>query len=329
MMLVRSKWCLQLTALLLLIMLASGCGAGQNVQTNAQEGQSSSKESAEAATEAVRVIKHAMGTTEVKGTPQKVVTLYQGATDAVVQLGVKPVGAVEAWIEKPWYLYIRDKMDGVTNVGSETQPNLEEIIALKPDLIIGTKTRHEKIYEQLSAIAPTVIEEDHYHWKTTLHLSAEALNKVKEEKDFLAEWDKKVAGIKEKLGAESKAKVAIVDFRADHARLFYNTFPNLVLQEVGFSFPGKEGGSDFAKLTTKESIPQMNADLIFDMTSMDRDDGRVETRKEWTSHPLWSNLDAVKNNKVFPVNPATWTNGSGPKAAMIMLDDITTLFELK
>ena len=75
-------------------------------------------------------------------------------------LQVKPVGAVESIVEKPWYLYIREQMEGVTSVGAETQPNLEEIIALQPDLIIATKSRHEQIYDQLSAIAPTVVEED-------------------------------------------------------------------------------------------------------------------------------------------------------------------------
>ncbi len=34
-----------------------------------------------------------MGTTEIKGKPKRVVTLYQGATDVAVSLGVKPVGA--------------------------------------------------------------------------------------------------------------------------------------------------------------------------------------------------------------------------------------------
>ncbi|RIE00692.1 iron-siderophore ABC transporter substrate-binding protein, partial [Cohnella faecalis] len=31
--------------------------------------------------------------------------------------------------------------------------NVEAIVALKPDLIVATKVRHEKIYAQLEAIA--------------------------------------------------------------------------------------------------------------------------------------------------------------------------------
>ena len=48
-----------------------------------------------------------MGTTEIKGKPKRVVTLYQGATDVAVSLGVKPVGAVESWTQKPKFEYIK------------------------------------------------------------------------------------------------------------------------------------------------------------------------------------------------------------------------------
>ena len=326
-----------LATFLLLMFVIAGCASSEQggaanppKQEVAQEqAAAGNQEKQGTAEEQVRVVPHAMGSAEIKGTPQKVVTLYQSATDAALLLQVKPVGAVESIVEKPWYLYIREQMEGVTNVGAETQPNLEEIIALQPDLIIATKSRHEKIYDQLSAIAPTVVEEDHYHWKATLSLAAKALNKEEEEKAFMAEWDKKTATFKEKMGDQLNTQVSIVDFRADHTRIFYKTFPNLVLDDLGLSSAPDQNSDDFVKLTTKETIPQMDADVIFDMTSMDRDDGRVDTRKDWTSHQLWKNLRAVKNNRVYQVDPVIWTNGSGPIAAMKMVDDVYTYFEVK
>lgn len=312
----------------MMMILLIGCGTAEQGKSAALPKQEAAQETNGQAAEEqkVRVIEHALGKTEIKGTPQKVVTLYQAATDSVVQLGVKPVGAVESWVEQPWYLYIRDQMSGTVNVGLESQPNLEQLITLEPDLIIATKSRHEKIYEQLSAIAPTVVDEDHYHWKSAYSLAAEALNKNEEKEKFMTAWDQKTSYFKEKMGDRLNIKVTIVDFRADHARIFYNTFPNLVLKDAGFTFPD---GEDTLKLSSKETIPELDADIIFDMTSLDRDDGRVDTRNEWTSHPLWESLDAVKNNKVFPVDPVIWTNGSGPIAAMKMLEDLYTFFEIK
>ncbi|MFB9279341.1 ABC transporter substrate-binding protein [Cohnella cellulosilytica] len=338
---------LLLLAAAMLIALLAGCGGKENegassppAQTQ-QESQAapseaapseeaSSQPSEAAGNEEVRVIEHAMGKTEVKGTPVRVATLFQGATDAALALGVKPVGAVEAWIEQPWYNYIRDKMEGAANLGSENQPDLEQLIALKPDVIVASKTRHEKIYEQLSAIAPTVMTEEVHIWKDSLSLTAAALNKQDEEAKFLEDWNAKVVEFKEKMGDKLKLEAGIVDFRVDHARIVYTGFSALVLDELGIARPASQQGEEWGiQLTSKENIPQMDADLIFDQTSTSRDDGRLDLRKEWNEHPLWQNLRAVKNNRVFEVDTAIWNNGSGPLAALGMLEDLYEFYELK
>ncbi|MOA39540.1 putative siderophore-binding lipoprotein YfiY precursor [compost metagenome] len=131
------------------------------------------------------------------------------------------------------------------------------------------------------------------------------------------------------MGDKLKTEVAIVDFRTDHARIVYTGFSALVLDELGINRPMNQKGEEWGiKLVSKENIPQMDADVIFDQTSTSRDDGRMDLRKEWTEHPLWQNLRAVKNNQVHAVDTATWNNGSGPIAATKMLEDLYTIFEL-
>lgn len=323
------SWATAMLMLLVVLMLAAcgsqtseGGSAGSGNASNSNAGSSNAGDAS--AQGETRNVEHAMGSTKIVGTPAKVVTLFQGATDASLQLGVKPVGAVESWIEQPWYNYIRDQMDGVTNLGSENQPNLEAIASLKPDVIVASKTRHEKIYDQLKAIAPTVMTEEVHIWKESLAITAAALNKQDKEKEFLQEWDRKVAEFKEKMGDRLKnTEVAVVDFRADHVRIVYTGFAALVLDELGIPRPDNQKGESWGvKLTTKENIPQMNADVIFDQTSLGRDDGRMDLRASWMSHPLWKNLRAVQNNKVFEVDTAVWNNGSGPIAAMLMVEDL-------
>lgn len=323
------SWAMAMLMLLVVLMLAAcgsqtsdGGSAGSGNASNSNAGSSNAGDAS--AQGETRTVEHAMGSTKIVGTPAKVVTLFQGATDASLQLGVKPVGAVESWIEQPWYNYIRDRMDGVTNLGSENQPNLEAIASLKPDVIVASKTRHEKIYDQLKAIAPTVMTEEVHIWKESLAITAAALNKQDKEKEFLQEWDRKVAEFKEKMGDRLKnTEVAVVDFRADHVRIVYTGFAALVLDELGIPRPDNQKGESWGvKLTTKENIPQMNADVIFDQTSLGRDDGRMDLRASWMSHPLWKNLRAVQNNKVFEVDTAVWNNGSGPIAAMLMVEDL-------
>ncbi|MDF9758907.1 ABC-type Fe3+-hydroxamate transport system substrate-binding protein [Peribacillus simplex] len=122
-------------------------------------------------------IEHAMGTTELKKTPKRVVVLTNEGTEALLALGIKPVGAVKSWLGDPWYDHIKDDMDGVEVVGVEQEVNLEKIASLKPDLIIGSKIRQEAVYDKLNAIAPTVFSETlRGDWKENFKLYAKALN---------------------------------------------------------------------------------------------------------------------------------------------------------
>ncbi|GAA5126205.1 hypothetical protein GCM10025762_53390 [Haloechinothrix salitolerans] len=126
-----------------LAVVLAGCGSGADTT--------------DAASSSVTV-EHAMGTAEVPCTPQRVVTLGQGQTDTTLALGVTPVGVVKPWTDD-WYDYLPDEVEEAKVLGTELEPDLEAIAALNPDVILGSKLRHEALYEQLSRIAPTVFSE--------------------------------------------------------------------------------------------------------------------------------------------------------------------------
>lgn len=278
-----------------------------------------------------RIIKHAMGETKIDGTPKRIVTLYQGATDTAVAMGIKPVGIVESWVEKPVYKYLRDDLEDVKQVGLETQPNLEEINKLNPDLIIASKMRHEDIYNLLSQIAPTVMEENVFRYRETVKLMGEALNKQSKAQTILKKWDQRVNDfnkrIKKKMQDDWPIKVSVLNFRADHARIYYSGYAGRILNELGFERPDKHKKDIWGvKLTSKESIPEMNSEAFF--IFMSDNEAVYNTYKEWTSHPLWKNLDAVKNDQVFEVDQVAWNMAGGIKSAHIMLDQLYDHFEL-
>lgn len=283
--------------------------------------------------EEVNIVEHAMGETEIEGTPQRIVTLYQGASDTAVALDVIPVGVVDSWVEQPMYEYLRDDLEDVKHVGLETQPNLEEIEKLNPDLIIASKLRHEKIYSKLSQIAPTVAHETVFEFKETTELMGEAMNREKEAKKIISNWNDRVADFKEKiknkLGDDWPMEVAILNFRADHARIYFTGFAGSILKELGFERPENQQQDKWGiKLTSKESIPEMNAEAFF--IFMSEDDQAVEkTFTEWTDHPLWENLDAVKEDQVFQVDQVIWNMGGGIISANLMLDQIYEHFDLE
>ncbi|WP_413059118.1 ABC transporter substrate-binding protein [Sporosarcina sp. 179-K 3D1 HS] len=314
-----------------LLVLATGCG-----KSSTDEEANSSDEPAnvtETGDDSEREITHAMGTTKIKGTPERIVTLYQGANDAAVEFGIKPVGIVESWLQQPVYDYLKEDLADVQIVGQETQPNLEEIAKLKPDLIIASKLRHEEVYEQLSAIAPTVAHETVFDFKGTVELMGQAMNQEEKANELIANWDDRVADFKmkieEKMGDQWPQHAAVLNFRADHARIYVTGFAGSILSELGFAGPKnlKDSNQDVLKLTDKESITEMNADVFY--LFMENDEAVKKTYEEWTSHPLWKNLDAVKSDQVYRVDEIIWNMGGGIKAANLMLDDIYERYELE
>lgn len=271
-------------------------------------------------------IEHAMGSTTLNEPPQRVVTLYQGATDAAVALGIEPVGVVDSWVEQPMYHYLRDQLADVPHVGLETQPNLEEIARLEPDLIIASKMRHEAVYSQLSQIAPTITHETVFRFKETLDLIARATGREEAAEAWHSDWNERVDAFRSAVQADENLdwpqEVALLNFRNDHARIYYSSFAGNILNELGFERPDNHKDDVWGvRLTSKESIPSMNADVFFIFMSED-DPTVMQNYEEWTAHPLWRQLDAVQQEQVYRVDEVDWNMGGGPIAAERMLDSV-------
>jgi iron complex transport system substrate-binding protein len=328
-------------AAIVLVLLATGCGSKANdggaSESPAAGGSSQAASKSPAASESpadgqTRLVKHAMGETEVPASPQRVVVLTNEGTEALLALGVKPVGAVKSWTGDPWYDHIKDKMEGVTVVGDESQPNLELIASLKPDLIIGNKMRQEKIYSQLSAIAPTIESETlRGEWKNNFKLYAEAIGKKEEGDKLVADFDARIEDFKSKAGDKLKETVSVIRFMAGKVRVYnQDTFTGIIFNQIGIARnPMTLNSKDaFAEEITKERLPETDSDRLFYFTYETGDGKATELEKEWTNDPLWKSLRAVKNGKVYRVDDATWNTAGGILAANKLLDDLYKIYEV-
>lgn len=336
---IEKKYTVSLFVVILsLVLFLAGCGdqiGKEQTEIQLKKGQNEKITDSEG----VREITHAMGTTSIQGNPKRIVTLYQGATDVAVALGVQPVGAVESWVEKPMYNYLKDELEGTSIVGEETQPNLEEIAKLKPDLIIASKLRHEKVYDQLSQIAPTVTHDTVFKFKETVELMGEAMNEEDKANQLLADWDNRVDDFKTKisakLGKEWPIKTSVLNFRADHSRIYITGYAGDILDELGFvrsesQQEEMEKGTVVLKLTDKEGIPSMNADVLFYFLSdPGQEDAVQKTYEDWTNHPLWKDLDAVQNDQVYQIDEVAWNMAGGIGSANLMLDQLYDHFDLE
>lgn len=306
---------------LVMVLFLSACGTTEEVDDSIGE-----------ATPSTIPIAHAMGTTDVPEHPTRIVTLTNEATEAVLSMGITPVGATQGFSGDPWYNHLSDALKDTENVGTESEVNLETIAALKPDLIIGTKMRQEKVYDQLSAIAPTVMSETlRGDWKENFALYAQAINKVDEGNTVLNDYNTRVADISEKLGDQKNQEISMVRFMPGDVRIYHqDTFSGVILNELGFKRPGDQNNDDFAERNvSKERIPAMDGDIIFYFTySPVGDDSATELENEYLNDPLFQNLEAAKNGQVYKVDDVIWNTAGGVIAANLMLDDIEQRFSL-
>ena len=253
------------------------------------------------ADEKTYTVQHAMGSTDIKGTPKRIVILTNEGAEALLSMGIQPVGAVQSPAEKIWYDHM--DMTGTESVGVESEPSLEKIASLKPDLIIGNKMRHEAIYEQLSKIAPTVFAETlRGDWQENFKLYAKAVNQEEKGNEVLGAYNNRVETIKTELGDQTKKKISMVRFMAGDVRIYHkDSFSGVILDQLGFARADGQDVDDFAERgLTKERIPAMDGDVLFYFTYETGDNEATKLTNDWIEDPLFKNLNVAKSGNVSP-----------------------------
>jgi iron complex transport system substrate-binding protein len=269
---------------------------------------------------AARAVEHAMGESEVPESPERVVVLDTGELDSAMTLGVTPVGAVEAVPGEGFPSYLEGTED-IEVVGTVEEPNLETISTLEPDLILSSSLRHEGIYDQLSQIAPTVFtQETGVTWRENFDKHAEALDREDEAEEIVAGYESRVEEFRSAVG-EDPPEVSVVRFIAGDTRIYQKeSFVGTVLEDAGLPRPESQDVDDFALLNVgKEAIPDMAGDVIFTTVYGDASETSLE---DITNDPLWQNLEAVRQGRVYEVSDDLWMLGIGYTAADGVIDDL-------
>lgn len=279
---------------------------------------------------ACRQMEHVAGITCIPEKFERLVTLDDG--ENAIALGIKPLGAVISDFSLHW----QDKLTEVKNIGTIGEPSLESILALKPDLIVGSEY-HKGIYPITSKIAPTVLLKFGHsgQWKEVFTNTSVALGKKEVGQQVMADYYRRLAEFKQKMGNKlSRIKVSVVRVYPDKINLYLlDSFCGIVLQDAGLSRPESQNytASEAKKLfgnqiqvpIGNELIEQADGDVIFIWTYENNAKGNQTAQyklEQLKASPLWRNLKAVKENKVYVV-PSYWI-GSGMLAANAIIDDL-------
>ena len=274
-------------------------------------------------TENCRVIQHAMGETCVPLDPQRIVVLGPIMLEAVLALDQRPVGSPLSFV--PPFI---DK-EGIVDLGDSDAINLERIVALKPDLILGT-TYTSPPYSQLSQIAPTVLVDFEHsgEWKEHFAFAGEVLGKSAEVERVMSDYYQRAKELQEQIDSNSN-EVSIVRIYPTHINLYTKSgFIGTVLEDAGLSRPPSQdlnleetkalADNPIQYTISKEVIDKADGDAIFVIVE-DSDEKIDEMLASLKADPLWSKLNAVQKGKVYEVGDY-WI-GTGAIAANAVLDD--------
>ncbi|MFF2093048.1 ABC transporter substrate-binding protein [Paenibacillus sp. NPDC058174] len=308
------KGLFMLTVVMLVILL-SACGQAANKGTGSKEGSNTN-------------------TSGVEQTGQygdaKIASMSIHITNNLLALGIKPIGSVIGGDVKDFLPHVKDRLEGAAKYGVVTDPDMEAVLASKPDVIFIDEVYTGEDVGKFEKIAPTVsINMDEGTWRDHLRRIAEQVGKQAEAEKFIADYETKAANVStmihEKLGAD--AKVMAIRMTAKELRVMGMKRP---LGPIMFEDLKLAPAAGVEKIVDKpyavishEVLPDFDADAIFVIISKGNE--AKANFDELAKNPIWQNLKAVKNQHVYVLDGQKWLDYSSIGHFMA-LEDAEKLF---
>ncbi|MFI6584274.1 ABC transporter substrate-binding protein [Embleya sp. NPDC050493] len=309
-------------------LLLTGCGSDSDSKSETKPAASQGGGAPAAGDSAggTRTVKDATGTAvQVPASPKRIVVLTQEDLDAVLALGVKPVGITNGQgLDKP-PAYLADKVKGIEVVGNLLQPVMDKVIAAKPDLILAGDMQDEQVLKQLRKITPatlvTMAPTD--DWKLSFRGIGNAVNKLDQANKVITDYEAKAKKTGEDLTANKGAAVSIVRWNPNGPSwMEKRQFASGVALDMGLTRPkaqDKDGNAHTPALSL-EKIAEIDGDWLF-LGTLTADG--ASALKEVQEKPAYKELNAVKKNHVVTVDGSVWSTRGGPLAADVVLGDIS------
>jgi iron complex transport system substrate-binding protein len=235
------------------------------------------------------------GLVEVPADPQRVIVLSTYTGD-VLSLGVPLVG-VDSWAKNN----PRFEKD-LANVEEVSDADLEKIIELEPDLILGGSTINN--IDKLNEIAPTVTFTYGKSDYLSQHLEiGKVLNKEEEAQAWINDFQKRAQEAGEKIRADigEDATVSVIENFDKQIYVFGDNWgrgTEILYQEMKLKMPEKVEETalkDGYYALSQEVLPDYMGEYVIFSKDSEQDNSFQET-------DLYQNTEAAKNGHVFEAN---------------------------
>lgn len=273
---------------------------------------------------------HAVTVIDSKGTftldyqPQRIVVLEFSFADALASVGVAPVGIADDKDKQRVLPDVRDVIGDWQSVGTRSQPSLEVIASLNPDLIIADISRHEAVYADLKKIAPTLIlpsrRETYQDNLKAAAIIGKVVGKEAQMTARLAQHKQIMADLATKLPSNASVQFGVA--RAD--ALFLHTrdsYAGGVIEALGMHTPDSGRDDSAYRQTSLEQLLAVNPEYFIVGNYV-----HPSIVDQWHDEPLWSVLQAVNAQHIYQVDPNVWSRCRGILAAEHMANDLLRIF---
>jgi iron complex transport system substrate-binding protein len=273
-----------------------------------------------------KVIKHPLGKSCIPFHPQHIIALDEDVMEALLALDLKPIATTQPNIAGSIIPKLGKKAEIIVSLGKDGQPNIEKMVQLNPDLILGFSVSAEQ-YKLFSQIAPTVtLDYIQNGWKDAFSRIAEITGKSEQAQKLLEQYQQRVQELRTFINHNLKEKtISVSRFYAGNQFTEFRTkysFPGSLIIEVGIPLPEMQN-----QLTTYENQPLVSVSLErlklldADFLFVALDPGSEDNFQKYQTSQLWQKLNVVKNNRVYTVDSGHWIFGNILSANAI-LDDL-------
>ena len=291
-----------LVLLVAALMGASACGSGQSTAAAPSTTEESAGASGDSAVGTFpRTVKHKMGSVEIPAEPKRIVAVNGNmALDGLLALGLKPVGAGEEGNsdegEGGFAPYVTEEQaEGITILHSRPEVQVEEVLALKPDLILAQDETIQEQYAQLQQIAPTVAYTyDDLNWRETFELIAESVGREDAAAEIIADLDSQIEAAKEDVSGYEGEISIFYAFDGFYGMMSQATHPGIVLEAMGLKQVDSQlkGTPEEDQIEfTEEQIDLIDGDAIYALQFGDSNEPFMPT---FEAKPTFKALEGVK-----------------------------------
>lgn len=301
----------------------------------------SAQEATEAACEdGFKPIEHALGVACVKESPERIVALEWTYAEDLLALGIQPVGVADIAGYNGWVSIPVTLDETVADVGTRNAPNLETIVSLNPDLILAVSFRVVDNYDELSAIAPTLVfnpyPEDFSisqfdEMETTFMAIAEAVDRVQDGEQVLSDMHNYFATAQAALADAGHAgegfilsqgwaveNVATFRLFTDNA-LAVEILTNLGMENVWDADPTLYG---FTEIGIEGFADLLDKSFGFFYVAP------ADANEAFAASPLWASLPFIRDERAYWLGPDVWLFG-GPLSAELLVDTVLAAMDVE